>query len=105
MALGISDLLYALVVLLVLTGYLAVWLLLVFLAIPEARQAIAMLRRPKPDSPPPGYPEGAWPLWFVGSTFVHNRSFGTMFMLGLILDVVLRAWGLTRTLILPWTPF
>ncbi len=36
---------------------------------------------PKPDEPPENYP--AWPLWFVGMAFIHNRRYGILFVLGL----------------------
>lgn len=99
-SLGLIVLMYALTTYLVLAGYLAIWLLLVFLAVPQARTAASLLRRPKPDAPPPEYPADAWPLWFVGATFLHNRSFGTMFMVGLLLDVLLRNVGFVLTVAL-----
>ena len=34
----------------------------------------------KPDAPPEGY--RAWPLWFVGIAFIHNRRFGMLFVAG-----------------------
>ncbi len=48
-------------------------------------------RQPKPATPPAWYPASAWPLWFVAFAFQHNRRFGSLFLLGLIADVVLRA--------------
>ncbi len=86
-------LMYAVTLLLILTGYLSLWLSLVLLALPSARLTIKTLRQPKPASPPEGYPKGAWPLWFVGFTFIHNRNFGIFFMFALILDVTFRTAG------------
>ncbi len=91
-------LMYAVTILLILTGYLAFWLLLVLLAAPKALQTLRALRQSKPTTPPPGYPSQSWPLWFVGFTFLHNRTFGTLFMLALILDIVSRNFGLTFVL-------
>jgi 1,4-dihydroxy-2-naphthoate octaprenyltransferase len=65
--------------------------LLVLLALKRLRQAFDVFRRPRPDSPPAAYPKEAWPLWFVSFAFVHNRAFGSFFLLGLFADVVLRA--------------
>ena len=36
-----------------------------------------------------GYPEDGWPLWFVAFAFLHNRSFGMLFILGLLIDAIL----------------
>ncbi len=88
-------LMYAVTVLLIVTRYLSIWLLLVLLALPSARLTIKALRSAKPTSPPEGYPKEAWPLWFVGFTFIHNRNFGILFMLALILDLVARTAGFT----------
>jgi 1,4-dihydroxy-2-naphthoate octaprenyltransferase len=35
-----------------------------------------------------------WPNWFVAGAFYHNREFGLLFMLGLILDTALKVWVL-----------
>ena len=34
--------------------------------------------------------QGGWPLYFAPIAFRNNRSFGTLFMLGLLIDVALR---------------
>jgi 1,4-dihydroxy-2-naphthoate polyprenyltransferase len=52
-----------------------------------------MFSRPKPEERPAEYPADAWPLWFVAMAFQHNRRFGEWYLLGLILDVVLHAFG------------
>ncbi len=88
-------LMYIVTVALILTGVLSLWLLLVLLALPKALQTVHALRLSKPLSPPKGYPEQSWPLWFVGFAFLHNRTFGTLFMLALFLDVLSRTIGLT----------
>lgn len=91
-------LMYAVTIFLILTGYLALWLLLILLALPSARRTIRALRRSKPSAPPLGYPTQSWPLWFVGFTFLHNRTFGSLFVLALILDIISRNIGLTLIL-------
>lgn len=45
----------------------------------------------KPTEPPPYYPKEAWPLWYVAFAFDQNKKFGYLFLLGLILEVILRA--------------
>jgi 1,4-dihydroxy-2-naphthoate octaprenyltransferase len=49
---------------------------------------------PKPHERPEEYPADSWPLWFVGFAFVHNRRFGLLFMLGLIINAALVVWVL-----------
>lgn len=97
-SIGLTLLMYGLTLYLVLAGHLALWILLVFLAVPKAWTAIRLLRQPRPEAPPPEYPAEAWPLWFVGATFLHNRTFGTLFVAGLLLDVLLRNFGMVVTL-------
>ncbi len=63
-------------------------LLVVFLAVPKAWTAIKRLSRPRPAEAPPGYP--IWPRWFSTVSFMHNRRFGNLFILGVILDAAIR---------------
>jgi len=63
-------------------------LLIVFLALPSLRQIWPMFTKPKPEHEPENYPPG-WPLYFVGGAFVHNRRFGLLYMLALILNTAL----------------
>jgi 1,4-dihydroxy-2-naphthoate octaprenyltransferase len=78
---------FALVPVLVLTGTLSVWTLLVFGAARRAASVLATLSRPKPTERPPEF--AIWPLWFVAWVFVLTRLAGGLFVLGLALDVVL----------------
>jgi 1,4-dihydroxy-2-naphthoate octaprenyltransferase len=73
-------------------------MLIVLFAIPVLRQSIPPLTQPKPDARPEGFPEGqgGWPLYFAPIAFVNNRKFGSLFMLGLLLDVALRLLPLTQ---------
>ncbi len=87
--LALMALQYVCVAYLVAIRFFTPLLLVVFLAVPSLRLAYAAYRHPKPLAPPPGYPAGSWPLWFVGFAFVHNRRFGLLFLLGLIGDVIL----------------
>ncbi len=63
-------------------------MLLVLVAIKPARAALQRMSQPRPDGPPPGYPN--WPRWFSTVCFVHNRVFSNYFVLGLIIDTVIR---------------
>ncbi|MDL1910010.1 prenyltransferase [Chloroflexi bacterium CFX6] len=63
-------------------------MLVVLLAYKEALTALKVMNRPKPAQPPEGWP--AWPVWFSGFTFQHNRRFGGLLILGLIADALLR---------------
>jgi hypothetical protein len=54
------------------------------------KSVLPMFRKPRPTDKPAAYPEEAWPLWFVASTFVFTRRFGAWYLLGLIVDTVLR---------------
>jgi 1,4-dihydroxy-2-naphthoate octaprenyltransferase len=64
-------------------------MLLTFVAIKPARMALQRLAKPRPEGPPPGYP--IWPRWFSTVCFVHNRVFSNYFVLGLVIDTVLRS--------------
>jgi 1,4-dihydroxy-2-naphthoate octaprenyltransferase len=70
------------------THFFSPLMLLIFVAAKPARMALQRLSRPRPAEPPPGYP--IWPRWFSTVCFVHNRVFSNYFVLGLILDTVLR---------------
>jgi 1,4-dihydroxy-2-naphthoate octaprenyltransferase len=63
-------------------------MLIVFLAGKRLVTALGVLSKPRPDEPPEGYP--AWPTWFSAFAFFHNRLFGGLFILGLIIDTILR---------------
>ncbi len=63
-------------------------MLLVLIALRPARAALLRMSQARPDAPPPGYP--IWPRWFSTVCFVHNRVFSNYFVLGLVLDTVIR---------------
>jgi 1,4-dihydroxy-2-naphthoate octaprenyltransferase len=86
-SLGMIFLQYILVVYLVITGFFTPLMLIVFFSIPVLRQIIPLFRHPKPEEKPDDYPD-VWPNYFVAAAFVHNRRFGLLFLLGLILDTI-----------------
>jgi 1,4-dihydroxy-2-naphthoate octaprenyltransferase len=55
--------------------------LLVLGAAPVLRKALQALARPRPDTPPAGFP--VWPLWFAAICFVHTRRAGLLLVVGL----------------------
>jgi 1,4-dihydroxy-2-naphthoate polyprenyltransferase len=83
---------YLLTVGLIATKYFTPIMLIVFLALPSLRQVFPAFLKPRPATRPEGFPDGqgGWPLYFAPLGFANNRSFGGLFMLGLLIDVVLR---------------
>jgi 1,4-dihydroxy-2-naphthoate octaprenyltransferase len=63
-------------------------MLIVFLASKRLLTALKVLQNPLPAAAPPNYP--FWPTWFAAFCFNHNRLFGGLFILGLIIDTLLR---------------
>jgi 1,4-dihydroxy-2-naphthoate octaprenyltransferase len=70
------------------TRFLSPALLLVLIAAPDAWKAISLLSKPRPAEAPPGY--RIWPRWFSSVSFIHNRKFGNLFILGVALDMAAR---------------
>jgi 1,4-dihydroxy-2-naphthoate octaprenyltransferase len=83
---------YLLVLVLIVLRYFTPLLLVVFLAVPTFLKLYPQFLKPKPETRPEGFPDGqgGWPLYFAPQSFVNNRAFGMWFMLGLILDIILR---------------
>jgi 1,4-dihydroxy-2-naphthoate octaprenyltransferase len=83
---------YFIVLMLIISRYFTPVMLLVAMAIPTFLKLCPQLRKPRPEQKPEGFPEGqgGWPLYFAPQAFVNNRAFGMWFMLGLLLDVIIR---------------
>jgi hypothetical protein len=64
-------------------------MLLVVFAAQRAMYAIFALSKPRPDGAPKGF-EAFWPTWFSGFCFYHNRMFGGLFIIGILLDTIAR---------------
>ncbi len=88
---------YAIIIYLVAVGYFSTFMLLILFAAKRAFYAIAVLSKPRPAGPPAGF-EVFWPTWFSGFAFYHNRMFGGLFILGVLLDVAFRQFSLPLTL-------
>ncbi len=50
--------------------------------------AVGVHTKPRPSEPPKEWP--GWPTWFAGFAFYHNRLWGNLFALGLLVDSILR---------------
>jgi 1,4-dihydroxy-2-naphthoate octaprenyltransferase len=50
--------------------------------------ALGVHTKPRPSEPPKEWP--AWPTWFAGFAFHHNRLWGNLFAFGLLADTLLR---------------
>ena len=68
-------------------------MLIVLLALPTFMKYYPVFLKPKPAERPEGQP--GWPLFFVGYAFYNNRTFGSLFMLGLLIDVLLHVLPFT----------
>ncbi|HEY3474869.1 MAG TPA: prenyltransferase, partial [Anaerolineales bacterium] len=69
-------------------------MLVVLLALPTFLRIYPRFLEPKPQTRPEG--QIGWPLYFVGYAFYNNRKFGSLFMLGLLIDTALRLLPFTQ---------
>ena len=92
---------YAVVIYLVVTGYFSTVMLLVLFAAQRAMYAVAVLSKPRPEGPPKGF-EAFWPTWFSGFCFYHNRMFGGLLILGILLDTLFRKLPFALPLSINW---
>ena len=76
---------------LVARGALGWPLLLVLFALPSLRATIPVFLRPRPKTRPEHFPAHIWPTYLVAYAFRHNRVFGLLFLLGLLLSLALRS--------------
>ena len=83
---------YIMVIYLVIIRFFSPALLVVLLALAVVPQVYAMYKNPKPAERPANYPADTWPLWFVAASFLHNKRFGMLFLLGLILDFAVKSF-------------
>jgi 1,4-dihydroxy-2-naphthoate octaprenyltransferase len=88
---GMLVLQYVSVIYLIITGFFTPVLLIVLIALRAFLRVLPILRAPKPAEKPADFPD-VWPNYFVASAFYHNREFGLLYMLGLILNAILVVW-------------
>ncbi|MBI3915122.1 MAG: prenyltransferase [Chloroflexi bacterium] len=91
MLVGMLILQYVSVAYLVVTGFFTPVMLVVLIALKEFARVYPMFKQPRPAEKPADYPD-VWPNYFVAAAFVHNRRFGLLYLLGLIIDAVLKVW-------------
>jgi len=88
---------YFITLYLVIAKFFTPVMLMVFLAVPTFLQYYPIFLKPKPATRPEG--QLGWPLYFVGYAFYNNRKFGSLFMFGLLIDVLLRVIPFTAELV------
>lgn len=82
---------YVSVLYLVLKGFFTPVVLLVFLVLKTFFKILfPIYKSQKPELKPDNYPEDVWPLWYVAAAFYHNRRFGIVYLLSLIIDTILK---------------
>lgn len=86
---GMLILQYVFTLYLVITGFFTPIMLLVFLSIQVFVQIWPLFQAPKPVEKPIDFPD-VWSNYFVAAAFQHNRRFGTWFLLGLLIDTILK---------------
>jgi len=79
---------YLITLYLIIAKFFTPVMLIVFLALPALLKIYPIFLKPKPETKPED--ARGWPLYFVGYAFYNNRRFGSLFMLGLLVDVLLR---------------
>jgi hypothetical protein len=80
------------IIYLIAVQYFTPLMLIVLFAVPRLHQILPAFLQPRPTERPAGFPEGqgGWPLYFAPLAFTYNSSFGTLFVLSLIADVLIR---------------
>jgi 1,4-dihydroxy-2-naphthoate octaprenyltransferase len=88
---GMLILQYISTIYLVITGFFTPVMLIVLVALRTLKRVWPMFRAPKPAEKPADYPD-VWPNYFVAAAFIHNREFGLFYLLGLIVDTLVKLW-------------
>ena len=88
---GMLILQYLSTIYLVITGFFTPVMLIVLVALRTLAKVWPMFRAPKPAEKPADYPD-VWPNYFVAAAFIHNREFGLFYLLGLIVDTMVKLW-------------
>jgi 1,4-dihydroxy-2-naphthoate polyprenyltransferase len=78
---------YLISALLVVTGAVSLFVVLVAVALPRGLRAISVMGQPRPAEPPEGYV--GWPLWYHRVCLIHDRLFGWAYIGGLALGAIL----------------
>jgi 1,4-dihydroxy-2-naphthoate octaprenyltransferase len=82
---------YILTIYLVLIGFFKFTMLVVLIGLYWFfKYVLKVYLSEKPKERPSNYPDSVWPLWYVAFAFDHNKKFGYLFLIGLLLEMVLR---------------
>jgi 1,4-dihydroxy-2-naphthoate octaprenyltransferase len=84
---------YVLVIYLVITGFFTPVMLLVLLAAINLPRVWRMYGQPYPKERPADFSPEAWPTYFAASAFFHNRTYGMLFIVTLLVDSILKVTG------------
>jgi 1,4-dihydroxy-2-naphthoate octaprenyltransferase len=76
---------------LIITGFFTPVMLIVLFAVHAILRVFPIYRAPKPETPP-AYLASVWPNYYVASAFYHNREFGLLYMVGLIINALLKVF-------------
>jgi len=87
---GMMIVQYLSTIYLVITGYFSLWMLAVIPAVWGLKKVLPIFLKPRPKERPADYGEDVWPLWYVAAGFYHNRMFGMLYLVGLILQLVIK---------------
>lgn len=82
---------YVSVIYLIVIGFFTPVLVIVLLALKTFYELWPIFRKPRPTEKPADFPD-VWPNYFVAAAFVHNRRFGLLYLVGLILNVIIQAF-------------
>lgn len=93
LVIGIMLLPYLLVAFLITTRFFTPVMLMILASTPRLREVVPVFFKTKPSERPETFPQGqgGWPLYFASLAFVYNRTFGSIFVLSLIVEVFLRS--------------
>ncbi|MFZ5942026.1 MAG: prenyltransferase [Bacteroidota bacterium] len=84
---------YVLVAAMVVFHVLSPVMLIVLLALPKFLKTARVYSKPRPTEAPADLPEGVWPLYLSANAFQYNKVFGSLFLLGIIVETVLIKTG------------
>lgn len=84
---------YPVIAYLVYTGFFHPIMLVTFGSVFSLKRVFEVFAHPRPEHPPKSFPDGVWPLWFVGVAFWFTRRYSAFFLVGLVLDVALTRFG------------
>jgi 1,4-dihydroxy-2-naphthoate octaprenyltransferase len=93
---GMLAVQYAGTIVLMATGSLPWTVSLVFFALPWSRRLWRVFIEAAPRQRPEAFPESIWPLCYAAYAFDHTRWFGSLFLIGLAVGVLVEMPGTIR---------